>query len=364
MIAFLAACKPQATAAPSSDTVLRSVKTTAVVMRSRSETRHYPTVLEPKSLVALSFEIGGRVTDIDLRIGQHVEKGETLATIEPVNLDIQLGQARAALIEARAYAVNAQEEAARQIDLFERKVVSKAYRDRAITTFKQANARLEQMQSNVDLLQETRDDAELRAPFNGVIASVDVQDFAGVRPAQPVLTLYEEGHLQAQVLVSAQVAQSLEIGRAVSVVATGGRAEALPARVTEIGRRAAHVAAFPVVITLSDTNFELRAGTPVEVAIDVLTGHDEKLLALPRDSLFAPGVRRQDATSFEAQVFVFVPKGDMSGTLDARSVSVVAAAGDQVFVTGRLAEGEHVVTAGVAFLRDTQAVRRFQGRDL
>jgi len=220
------------------ENTIRSVKAEVAVTIPARIQRRFPSVLQPPDLVQLAFEVSGRVAEIDLRVGQSVAIGETLATVEPLNLDLRLKQAKAALTEAKVAAANARKEADRQEGLFDKGVIARVTRDNAVTQAEQAEARQAQAQSNVDLLGESRADAELKAPFDGVINSVEVQDFASVQAGQPVLTLYPESALQASILVSFDVAQSLDIGGLVQVLPADALAQPIAARVTEIGQRA------------------------------------------------------------------------------------------------------------------------------
>jgi len=337
---------------------IRSVKTQQAEARPATQLRRFPSVLEPPQLVTLAFEVGGRVETVDLDVGQVVAADELLATIEPVDLDLQLQQAQAALVEARAAATNARDEANRQQTLFERGVVSEAATDRTEAQAEQAEARLDQAQSNLALLQKTRSDAELRAPFAGVINAVEVEDFASVQAGQPILTLYEDGDLQASILVSYEVASALSVGDSVLVVPADGFAEPIEAHVTEIGRRAPAVSSFPVVVTLDEATETLRSGMAVEIQVDLDVSLAPGLIPLPLSALATNRPARfSGQPPFEAEVFVFTATDGTTGTLTAQPVSITAAAEDYVFVSDGISVGDIIVTGGVPFLRDGQTVR-------
>lgn len=338
--------------------LIRSVKTEIAQPQPAQITRRFPAVLEPPQIVPLAFETGGRVSAVDLRVGQQVEAGALLATIEPIDLELRLQQSEAAFEEAKAAAANARDDANRQIQLLERNAVSLAARDRAVAEAEQAEARLAQAARSLDLLRESRADAELRAPFDGVINTVDVQDFASVEAGRPVITLYEDGVLQATILVSYDVVSTLRVGRALLITPADRRGEALAARITEIGRRAAAVSSFPVVVTLDRPDERLRSGMAVEVQIDIDLLEAGGHIALPRNAIAThrPADFEGDPP-FSADVFVFTPTQGRVGTIAPRRVSIAASGEREVFIGEGLAAGEIVVTAGVPFLRPGQRVR-------
>lgn len=339
---------------------VRAVKAEAATMRPALQLRRFPSVLEPPQLVPLSFEVGGRVAEVDLRVGQVVAAGDLLATIEPVDLDIRLSQAQAALAEAEAVAGNARAEATRQEELLGRGVTTAVRRDQAVTAVEQAEARLQQAKSNVDLLQESRFDAELRAPFDAIINTVDIQDFASVQAGRPVVTLYQEGSLQASILVSFDVVRNLSVGQSVQVVPSDGGFAPIAARITEIGRRAPAVSSFPVIVSMTNDSADLRSGMAVDVQFETSAGPTAGLFAIPRTAL---NTNRsgpfEDSPPYPAEIYVYLPDSDASGVLEARAISVAAAAEDALFVSDGLSEGDLVVTAGVPFLRDGQTVKLY-----
>ena len=341
---------------------VRAVKTEVVKTQPARRVRRFPAVLEAAQLVPLAFEVGGRIAAVSLRVGQAVSAGELLATIEPFELDLRLQQAEAALLEAEAAAANAREEANRQVTLSEKNLIAAVVKDRAVALAKQTEARSAQARSQVQILKKSRADAELRAPFDGVVNTVDVESFASVQAGQPVLTLYGEGELQAQILVSSEVAESLELGRAVTVAPAAGTTAPLPAEVTEIGRRAPAVSSFPVIVTLAQAPAVLRPGMAVEVHVEVDIAHAAGRIAIPLSAIVTDRSGPfEGAPPYPAKAFVFVPGEGGRGTLALRGIAIAAAAEDRVFVADGLAPGDIVVTGGVPFLRDRQTVRLMDG---
>ncbi len=359
---LLAACLPEDddTSTNASDTV-RAVKTQIAAARPAVQIRRFPSVLEPPQLVPLSFEVGGRVAEVDLRVGQQVSANELLATIEPVDLDIRLSQAEAGIEEARATFENAQDEADRQVQLFERGVTTAAARDQAVTLAQQTQSRLVQAQRSAELLQKSRSDANLLAPFDAVINSVDIQDFVSVQAGQPVVTLYQEGTLQASILVSFDVVRNLKVGDIVEVAPTDGNLAPMQGTIAEIGRRAPAVSSFPVIVRIENADSDLRSGMAVEIRLETLTAATAGLIPLPLSAINSntsgPFV---GLPPFPAEVYVYVPRNGDEGTLETRNISVATAAESEIFVSGGIETGEFVVTAGVPFLRSGQKVRQYQ----
>ncbi|MFQ6549377.1 efflux RND transporter periplasmic adaptor subunit [Aestuariibius sp. 2305UL40-4] len=352
---ILAGCWEEEAAAPESEP--RMVRTVVAETADPVRTRSFPAVLQPPELTPLAFDVGGRLGPVDLRIGQEIAQGDVLATVEAEDAALRLQQAQAAHSESETAASNARQEADRQVALYDRNVVSEAARDRALTQADQADARVTQAARNLDLVQSTLGDTTLRAPFDGIIDGINVQAFGSVQPGQPVLTLYEDTGLQATILVSFEVVTTLELGQSVSVVPTDGAGTPLPATLTEIGRRAAAVSSFPIVVTLDQTRPELRSGMAVEVLFDLPIPKAQQAIELPLSSIALSRDVAMNEAPFTAQVFVALPVSDDRAELELTDVTLGTVAKDLVYITGGLATGDRVVTAGVSFLNPGQIVR-------
>ncbi len=335
----------------------RTVQAVVVETVAATRTRSFPAVLQPPEITPLAFDVGGRLGEIDLRIGQEISAGDVLATVEAEDASLRLEQAEAALREAQISAANARTEADRQQALFARDVVSVAARDQAITAAEQAEARVTQTVRNLDLVRSALSDTALRAPFDGIIDGIKVQAFGSVQPGQPILTLYEDSGLQSSVLVSFDVVSDLRLGQSVRVMPSDGDSGALPATLTEIGRRAAAVSSFPIVVSLDQTWPELRSGMAVAVEIDMPVPPDQQGIEVP---LSAVALNRDVALETEprqAQIFVADPSDEGLATLALMDVTLGTVVGDGVYVTQGLSSGDLVVTAGVSFLDPGQVVR-------
>ena len=93
----------------STGTVVRGLKVHEIVDVERAQTRRFPGVLEPANLTVLSFEIGGRLGEFSLSVGQRVSANDVLAALDPETLDLQVQTAEAAVTQAEASARNAAE---------------------------------------------------------------------------------------------------------------------------------------------------------------------------------------------------------------------------------------------------------------
>lgn len=114
--------------------------------------------LSPQTQANASFAVPGTVRTIDVKIGQQVAAGATLATVD----DRDLGNA-VALAEANLTAARAQVQ---------------TIRDTSSATSAQiaaANAQVEAMQASLDNARKRLADATLTSPIDGVVAQVSIE---------------------------------------------------------------------------------------------------------------------------------------------------------------------------------------------
>lgn len=336
--------------------VTRGLKVHEIVAIERSQTRRFPGVLEPADLTVLSFEIGGRLAAVDLDVGQSIAAGETVARLDPETLVLQVETAEAAVAQAEASARNAAETLARQQALLERGTTTRVVVDDARAQADAAAAALTQAQKSLETAQESLAKAELSAPFDGIVNSVEATSFATVAAGAPIATVYSTDAFEVSFSVGFDAASALVVGTPAHVRLADRPDIALAAVVGEIGSRADAVSSFPIVLQLRDTHPLLKAGMAVEAAIDfplpAREGYPVPLSALIKDG--RSGSPGDAETLARAGVFVFDPA---SSTVKRRDVTVGGIRENMIVVVEGLAPGDLVASAGVSFLKEGQEVR-------
>ena len=336
--------------------VIRGLKVYEVADVERAQTRRFPGVLEPSALTVLSFEIGGRLAEVDLAVGQRVPSGATIATLDPQTLKLQVETAKAAVAQADASARNAAETLVRQEELLERGTVTRVAVDEARTQAEAAAASLVQAQKSLETAVENLGKAELRSPYDAIVNSVEATSFATVAAGTPIATVYSADTFEVSFSVGFDAATELVVGKPARVRLADRPDVALGAMVTEIGARADAVSSFPIVLQLTETNPILKAGMAVEVAIDfplpTREGYPLPLSALIKDG--QSGSPGGDGAPARAGVFVFNPD---SSTVQRREVTVGGIRENMILVTEGLEPGDLVASAGVSFLKEGQEVK-------
>ena len=185
--------------------------------------------------VELGTLVSGVVSEVHVRPGQAVSKGDELISLDGRGFSGQVSRRLAAYKHAQAALEEAQREDERAIELYDRTVLSDFERNQALIALHSARAGAEA--ARADLI-EARLDLEhsvVRAPFDGVVLSVSVapgQTIVSEWQSQPLVTVADNRVYLARAQIDAIQAGRLEQGSALRATLRG---EAVEASVGHIG---------------------------------------------------------------------------------------------------------------------------------
>jgi len=358
LILALTGCKEEEQA---NDPPIRGLKTHLVADAQQTMVRRFPAVLEPKSLSTLSFEVAGKLNAVPLEVGQRVQQGQTLLELDKTSFQIQLDNAEAGIVAARAARDNAVDNLERQEQLLERGTITKVARDKAETEAIAAEARLEQSIKARDSARETLGRTAITAPIDGIINAVDAVSFGTVSPGAPMVSLYASDEFEISFSVNFDTVSQLVVGTQATVRLADVPSLTLAAIVSELGSRADAVSSFPVVLRLEETDPILKAGMAVEASIELPipaeSGFPVPLSAIIKTGQIGIQPDRPEGPG-EARVFVY---DAASQTVVEREVAIAGVRENAVIVVSGLEPGDRVASAGVSFLRDGMQVNLLDG---
>ncbi len=158
-----------------------------------------------------------RVTEVNLKAGQSVHKGDVLVRLDDTDLRARLKQSEAALAAAEAAHMQAESDVARFAKLYKSNAVSQQDFERSRTELKSATAELHRARESLNEVQATLDFATVRSPMDGIVIDkqVDVGDM--VMPGQVLTTLLDPEHMQLVASVRESLAHRLHIGQNIEV---------------------------------------------------------------------------------------------------------------------------------------------------
>lgn len=137
----------------------------------------------------LGFRVPGRIARRAVDVGAEVSKGALLAVLDPTDQQNQLRAAQGDLARVQAQFINAQANARRQQELFNRGVGAQAQLDVAQTDLKTTQASLDQAKAAVDQARDQLNYAELRTDHGGIVTAWNAEAGQVVSAGQQVVTL-------------------------------------------------------------------------------------------------------------------------------------------------------------------------------
>ncbi len=191
------------------------VQTAAVTLSPVAQSSEYVATIKSRRSATLQPQVDGRLTEIRVRSGDHVQAGQPLMSIDPLHQQASVDSARATERQKKAlYDYNAVE-IERQRKLFDAGITSRDVFEQAQQAYGNTKADYESAVALRKTQEEQLAYYSIRAPFDGVVGDIPVHvgDYAS---ATTVLTTVDENKdLEAYIYVpterTAQVRQGLDV---------------------------------------------------------------------------------------------------------------------------------------------------------
>ena len=291
----------------------------------------------------LGFKRGGEVATVMVDLGDSVAAGQLLAQLDTRALasDLRRAQSEEVLAAANRRSASAQTELAANTERRVRALrangnVSQQAFDEAHLQYRVSRAQLEVAQASlgraqaaVEAMEVALSEAEIRAPFGGIIQARHVDEGSQIGPGSPALSLVETSKREAHVGIPESAVTSLTVGDAYTINWQNVSASAqLRSLLPEVNPNTRTVTA---VFTVADQRIPLGAvvelslqqrvsGNGFWVPIEALTAMDRGLWG----------------------VFII----DAENVVQQRLVEIVHNEGDRAFVRGLLSNSDRVVATG------------------
>jgi len=334
----LAGCQ-QETKAPEP---VRPVLST-VLEPSRSEAAVAVGVIEPRFKTDLAFRVLGRLIARPVNVGDLVAEGQTVGTIDSTALEFAVRAAKAELAKAEAQLASARATEERQRTLIATDTTTKQALDNAEQARAGAEASVARAEANLTKAVEQLGYAELKADFAGVVTAVAADVGQVVSPGQSVMTVARPDIREAVVDIGEDFPLPLEIGLPFTVSLQLLPAVQVEGRIREIAPQADPVTRTRRVrIALNDAPQTFHLGATVTAKPGTA---QSATLRVPASAVLA-----KDGTNFVWVVDL------PASTVSLHQVDVSVDQGG-IRMTGGLAPGARIVTAGIHSLKQGQQVR-------
>jgi len=321
----------------------RPVLVATVHYEAESPERSFVGTIKPRIETDMGFRVPGKVAKRVVEVGQTVDVGQPLATLDEVDLKLQAEQAEAEFRAATGVLAQAAAAEQRAKDLRGKGWTTDAQMDQAKAAADEARARLNRAQRSVELTNNSLSYATLVADTRGVVTATLIDPGQVVAAGQTAIRVARFVEKEAVVAIPETLVARAKEGRA-TVTLWSEPNKKYAAKLREIAP-----AADPATRTYL-AKFSLPgAGESVSLGMTAtLTLSDpetERVARLPLSALYSQG----GAPS----LYIVDAQGDVT----LKPVTVKSYESNSVVITGGVDEGAKVVALGVQKLDPAQKVR-------
>lgn len=382
--------------------VIRPVKTILVSQASLAEKRSFPGLVQPSRESKLAFRVGGPLVDLNINIGQHLEKGQIIARVDPRDFEINvmrleaiLGQAQANLKAlktgarsediarlkaqqdaARAQLTTAENDFVRQKNLLADRAASKSNYDNARRAFEMAKANmasvtqelkkaqkggrseeveaaeagLKKLRADLTAARHALEDTRLKAPYSGYVSRKFVENYENVKPGEPIVAFIDISTIEVHVSVPEDVIIRREQVSGIHCTLSAYPGRRFEAVVKEIGRNTDSAnQSYPLTVVLEiPKDLVVAPGMAATLGISLNSTAKEGVgYLLPSQAILADSLGKTCVFRIDAEKMTAVKTPVAIGKLSNGTVQILSG----------LSAGDQVVTAGSKFLRDNQKIR-------
>ncbi|SEA11701.1 efflux RND transporter periplasmic adaptor subunit [Variovorax sp. YR216] len=335
---------------PAAEEPVRAVKVIAVGVSGYDTEPEFSGEVRARVESRLGFRVAGKITKRQAELGQHVQAGQVLAQLDPQDYRLAAEAARAQHAAALTNRDLAAADLKRYRELRAQNFISGADLERRETTFKAAQAQLEQAQAQLTTQGNQANYTTLVADVPGIITAIEAEPGQVVAAGAPVVRVAQDGARDVVFAVPEDKAGRIKAGSPVAVRGWSNGSE-FEGQVREVAASADAVTRTYTVKVTVDPATAPALGATVYARPKALSVSGAPVLKVPTSAL------RQEGKGTAVWV---LDKSTM--TVRSQAVDVMTADGNDAVIARGLEPGMLVVAAGVHVLQPGQKVTIYQDR--
>lgn len=303
-------------------------------------------ITQTESRAQLSFGVPGKVQKVLVDIGSRLKAGDIMASLDLEPYQLAFDSARSQASKAQSALEEHQANYERLNRLQSINAVSQQDLKAARTLFLTAQASVREAQSRVRLTERELSQAVIKAPYDGVVSTRQVEPFEEVAQNQVIFTFDSSAQLIVESSIPVPLANALRSTNE-QVISISHQDKSFDAELSHIAERASNGLSLPVKLRIQvpEGNF-LPPG--LVVAVNYRLKNSENVLFVPHGAVYV------EATSNSAFLYSFDAE---SNTVSKKPVQIVDIQTSGYIINAELEPGERYVAAGAAFISDGQQVR-------
>ena len=242
--------------------------------------------------VRVGCEVSGMVRKLNVTVGSHIQKGDTIAEIDPRPLQARVEQARTQAAMDEVGVGKAERDLERGQQLFREGVLPAQQKEDLEWQLKSAQARLEKSKSDLAAAQIDLSYAVIRAPISGTVASVSTQEgetVAASFAAPTFVTIIEDNALELVAMVDETDIANVRPGNTVKFTVEAYPLREMPAivkRIDPVATIISGVVNYPVMATIERDGRLLKPDMTANITIKTA---ERRALVVPNGAILRDG---------------------------------------------------------------------------
>ncbi len=321
------------------------VQTMTLEPRPRPQTTEYVATIRSLRSTTVQPQVEGFVRQIFVRAGDRVTAGRPLMQIDPDKQQATVVTTESQRASREADLAYTRQQLARLQKLYDAGAVSRAELDQAETAYKNAEAQLAAVQSQIREHQVELEYYRVTAPSAGVVGDIAIRQGDRVTPSTVITTIDQAEGLEAYVNVPLERSTDLRPGLIVELLGASGEVTAAEP-ITFIAPRADDATQ---TVLVKATLRRIPPGVRVMQYVRArIVWSNEPVLAVPIVAV----------TRLAGQHFVFVAEPKDQGFVARQTpVTIATVIGDDYIVGSGLEAGARVIVSNVQKLGDGAPVK-------
>jgi RND family efflux transporter MFP subunit len=321
----------------------RPVLVATVHYEAESPERSFVGTIRPRIEADMGFRVPGKVAKRLVEVGQTVDLGQPLATLDEIDLRLQAEQADAELHAATGVLAQAAAAETRAKDLRVKGWTTDAQLDQAKAAADEARARLNRAERSVELTNNSLSYATLVADTRGVVTATLIEPGQVVASGQTAIRVARFGEKEAVVSIPETLLGRAKDGAA-TVTLWSDPNRKYAAKLREIAPAADPATrTYLAKFSLPDAGEDVSLGMTATLTLS--DRQTQRIARLPLSALFSEGG--------DPSLYIVDAQGDLA----LKPVAVKSYESNSVVITGGVDEGAKVVALGVQKLDPAQKVR-------
>ncbi len=331
-------------------TAVRPVKYQVVNYKNANQSRTFNGTAQTEKIVNLSFRSTGIVTELNIRLGQKVRKGQLLAKLDNVQSRLAYQQALTQVNSSESQMNTAKLNLDRVRSLYEKGSASLSDFENAKNGFKTAQQGYQSAKRGLDIQAQQIKFGYIYAPANGIIASVSVEVDENVNPGQVIATLNAGKTMEITLGLPESVINNVVEKMPVDIQFSALKDQVFKGIVREVAPSAnSNTATYPVKISILNPTDLIKSGMAADI-----TFHFKANNTGVQKIIVPTNVVGEDSNGN----FVFVLKGQGNTvTVQKQKVTIGKLTTDGFEILNGLKVGDKIATAGLQSLLNGQKVR-------